>query len=95
MRSENKILIGQPERKRVHGGPRHRGVMKTGLRGEDWICLNRDRTRQRAFVYTVMNLCVLQKFGKFLDSWELKRENFLLPSDRGFVRTGRRVTILT
>jgi hypothetical protein len=70
-----RILVGKPEGKRPLGRPRCRWVdnnkmdlSETGSSGRDWIDLAWVRDHWRAFVNTVMNLCVPQNAGKFLSS---------------------------
>jgi hypothetical protein len=60
-----RVLVGRPEGKRPLGRLRRRweGNIKTDLReigidGANWIQVAQDRVRWRAFVNTVMNLCV-------------------------------------
>jgi hypothetical protein len=58
-----RVLVGRPEGKRPLGRPRCRwedniklDLKETGIDGENWIRLARDRIQWRAFVNTVMNL---------------------------------------
>jgi len=60
-----RVLVGEPEGKRLLGRPRHRweynikmDLQEVGCGGVDWINLAVDRDRWRALVNTVMNLWV-------------------------------------
>jgi hypothetical protein len=60
-----RILVGRPEGKRPLGRPRHRwednikrDLMEKGIDEANWIRLDQNRVRWRAFVSTVMNLRV-------------------------------------
>jgi hypothetical protein len=60
-----RVLVGMPEGKRPLGRPRRRwednikvDLRETGIDGANWIQLDQDRVRWRAFVNTVMNLRV-------------------------------------
>jgi hypothetical protein len=60
-----RVLVGGPEGKRPLVTPRRRwednikmDLGKIGIDGANWIKLAQDRVRWRAFVSTVMNLCV-------------------------------------
>jgi hypothetical protein len=62
-RNAYRILVGQPEGKRLLGRPRRRWVDnikidlgEIGWDGRDWIELAQDRDQWRALVNTVMNL---------------------------------------
>jgi hypothetical protein len=64
-RNACRILVGNPERKRLLGRPRRRWVnnikmdlREIGWNGTDWIDLAQDRDLWRALVNTVMNLRV-------------------------------------
>jgi hypothetical protein len=65
-RNAYRILVGNPEGKRLLGRPRRRWVdnikmdlKEIGWDGVDWIDLAKDRKQWRALVYTAMNLRVL------------------------------------
>jgi hypothetical protein len=60
-----RVLAGRPEGKRPLGRPRRRwednmklDLREIGIDGANWIQLAQDRVQWRAFVNTVMNLCV-------------------------------------
>jgi hypothetical protein len=60
-----RVSFGRPEGKRRLGRPRRRwednikmDLRGIGIDGANWIRLAHDRSRWRAFVNTVMNLCV-------------------------------------
>jgi hypothetical protein len=60
-----RILVGNPEEKRLLGRPRRRwvdnvkiAIREIGWDGMDWIDLTQDRDEWRALVNTVMNLPV-------------------------------------
>jgi hypothetical protein len=64
-RNVYRLLVGEPERKRPLGRPRHRWIdnntmdhLEVGLSVVDWIGLAQDRYRWRALVNAVMNLWV-------------------------------------
>jgi hypothetical protein len=61
-----KVLVGNPEGRRLLGRPRHRweggvrmDLWEISLGGVDWIRLAQDRDRWRAVVSAVMDLRVL------------------------------------
>jgi hypothetical protein len=67
-----RILVGKPEGKRPLGRPRCRWVdnikmdlREVGWEGRDWIDVDQDRDRWRAYVNAVMNLRVPYNAGKF------------------------------
>jgi hypothetical protein len=60
-----RVLVGRPEGKRPLGRPMRRwednikmDLREVGIDGANWIRLDQDRVRWRAFVNTVMNLRV-------------------------------------
>jgi hypothetical protein len=64
-RNAYRILVGNPEIRRLLGRPRRRWVdnikidlREVGLDDTDWIDLAQDRDRWRAYVNAVMNLRV-------------------------------------
>jgi hypothetical protein len=64
-RNANRILVGNPERKRPLGRPRLRWVnnikmdlREIGWHGRDWINLSQDRDQWTALMNAVMNLRV-------------------------------------
>jgi hypothetical protein len=64
-RNANRILVGNPEGKRLLGRPRRRwlydikmDLTDIGCDGMDWIELTQGRNQWRALVNTVMNLRV-------------------------------------
>jgi hypothetical protein len=65
VRGVYRVLVGRPEGKRPLGRPRRRWednikkhLRETGIDGANWIRLDQDRVRWRAFVNTVMKLRV-------------------------------------
>ena len=69
----HRVLAGKPEGKRPLGRPRRRwednikmDLQEVGGGCGDWMELDQDRDRWRAFVSTVMNIG-FQKYGEFLD----------------------------
>jgi hypothetical protein len=64
MRNVYKILVGNPEGKRLRGRPRRRwkdirtDLREIGWEGVDWIHLAEDKGQWRALVNIVMNLSV-------------------------------------
>jgi hypothetical protein len=73
-RNAYRFLVGKPEGKRPLGRPRRRWEynVKMNLREIGWDAMDRnhlpDRDQWKALVNTVMNLQVLQNFGKFFSS---------------------------
>jgi hypothetical protein len=64
-RNANRLLVANPEGKRLLGRPRHgwennikMNLGEVGLGDVDWIGLAQDRNRWRALVNSVMNLRV-------------------------------------
>jgi len=60
-----RVLVGKPEGKKPHGGPRHRWednikmyLKEVGCGGKNWIKLAQGRDRWQALVNAVMNLQV-------------------------------------
>jgi hypothetical protein len=67
--------VGKLKGKKPLGIPRRRwkdnikmDIRETGWCGKDWVDLAQNRDQRRALVNTVVNLRVLQNFGKFLKS---------------------------
>jgi hypothetical protein len=72
-RNACRILVGNPEGKRLLGRPRRRWVdnikiylREIGWDGMDWIDLAQDKDQWRALVNAVKNLRVPYNAGKFL-----------------------------
>jgi hypothetical protein len=73
MRNTCRVLVGNPERKKLLGRPRRRWVdnikmdlRKIGWVGGDWIDMAQDRDQWRVLENAVMNLRVPYNVGKFL-----------------------------